>query len=247
MFRRSSCATASTPEVVDVFRGPERPARRAARGVRPRRLLAGPRQGDLRVPAPRSWSRASCSRPSTTGSRPRCRCRRSSGTSAPRRRARPAGRRAGADPHAITVVGHSAGGHLIAELWPPTGPQLGLPDDTVGAGPGHQRALRPGADPPLYLNDVLGMSPQVAHDASPVHRSPTAAGPLLLTDRGRRTGRVRPPAAPLAQAGRGCASRSSTVRRHALRRLRPSRAPGTAARRGARAGPRPHAALRGGA
>ncbi len=109
----------------------------------------------------------------------------------------------GADPHAITVVGHSAGGHLIAELMATDWSEHGLPDDTVGPGLGISGLYDLEPIRRCYLNDVLGMSPQVAHDASPVHSSPTAAGPLLLTYGGDEPGEFDRQQRLLAQAWSG--------------------------------------------
>jgi arylformamidase len=94
----------------------------------------------------------------------------------------------GADPRGITVIGHSAGGHLIAMLLATDWAAYGLPDDTVGAGLGISGLYDLEPIRRSYLNDVLGMTADVAHDASPVHASPTAAGPLLLTCGGDEPG-----------------------------------------------------------
>jgi arylformamidase len=94
----------------------------------------------------------------------------------------------GADPRRITVIGHSAGGHLIAELMATDWAAHGLPDDTVGAGLGISGLYDLEPIRRSYLNDVLGMSAEVAHDASPVHTAPTATGPLLVTCGGDEPG-----------------------------------------------------------
>jgi arylformamidase len=94
----------------------------------------------------------------------------------------------GADPRGFTVVGHSAGGHLIAMLMATDWTAYGLPDDTVGAGLGISGLYDLEPIRRSYLNEVLGMTPEVAHDASPVHAAPTAAGPLLLTCGGDEPG-----------------------------------------------------------
>jgi arylformamidase len=93
-----------------------------------------------------------------------------------------------ADPRRITVVGHSAGGHLIAELMATDWAAHGLPHDTVGAGLGISGLYDLEPIRRSYLNEVLGMTPEVAHDASPVHTTPTAPGPLLLTCGGDEPG-----------------------------------------------------------
>ncbi|MDT7741579.1 MAG: arylformamidase [Actinomycetota bacterium] len=93
-----------------------------------------------------------------------------------------------ADPRRITVVGHSAGGHLIAELMATDWSAHGLPEDTVGAGLGVSGLYDLEPIRRSYLNDVLGMTPEVAHDASPVHAAPTGPGPLLLTSGGDEPG-----------------------------------------------------------
>ena len=64
----------------------------------------------------------------------------------------------------------------------------GLPDDTVGAGLGISGLYDLEPIRRSYLNEVLGMTPEVAHDASPVHTAPAAEGPLLLTCGGDEPG-----------------------------------------------------------
>jgi arylformamidase len=106
----------------------------------------------------------------------------------------------GADPRRITVIGHSAGGHLVAMLMATDWSTYGLPADTVGAGLGISGLYDLEPIRRSYVNDEVGMSEQDAHDASPVHTTPTAAGPLLLTCGGDEPGEFDRQQRLLAQA-----------------------------------------------
>jgi arylformamidase len=94
----------------------------------------------------------------------------------------------GADPRGITVIGHSAGGHLIAMLMATDWSAHGLPSDTVGAGLGISGLYDLEPLRRSYVNDEVGMTPEDARAASPVHAAPTATGPLLLTCGGDEPG-----------------------------------------------------------
>ncbi len=94
----------------------------------------------------------------------------------------------GADARTITVIGHSAGGHLVAMLMATDWSDHGLPSDTVGPGLGISGLYDLEPVRRSYVNDEVGMIPALAHDASPVHAAPTAAGPLLLTCGGDEPG-----------------------------------------------------------
>ena len=106
----------------------------------------------------------------------------------------------GAEPRGITVIGHSAGGHLIAMLMATDWTAHGLPSDTVGAGVGISGLYDLEPLRRSYVNDEIGMTPEDAHDASPVHATPTAPGPLLLTCGGDEPGEFDRQQQLLAQA-----------------------------------------------
>ncbi|HEY2192568.1 MAG TPA: alpha/beta hydrolase fold domain-containing protein [Actinomycetospora sp.] len=94
----------------------------------------------------------------------------------------------GADPRGITVIGHSAGGHLVAMLMTTDWSAHGLPPDTVGAGLAISGLYDLEPIRRSYVNDEIGMTERDAHDASPVRTTPTAPGPLLLTCGGDEPG-----------------------------------------------------------
>ncbi|MDL5159266.1 alpha/beta hydrolase [Actinomycetospora termitidis] len=87
----------------------------------------------------------------------------------------------GVHPTGIGLVGHSAGGHLVAEAMTTDWAAHDLPADTIGPVVGISGLYDLEPIRRSYLNDVLAMSEQDAHDASPVHHTPTGPGPLLLT------------------------------------------------------------------
>ncbi len=94
----------------------------------------------------------------------------------------------GALPTSIGLVGHSAGGHLVASAMATDWSAYDLPADTVGPVVGISGLYDLEPIRGSYLNDVLAMSEQDAHDASPVHMTPTGTGPLLLTCGGDEPG-----------------------------------------------------------
>ena len=86
----------------------------------------------------------------------------------------------GGDAARVTVSGHSAGGHLVAMLMATDWTAFGLPADVVKAGIGISGLYDLEPISLCYLNDVLRLSREDAHAHSPIHLTPTHAGPLLL-------------------------------------------------------------------
>ncbi len=89
--------------------------------------------------------------------------------------------RFGGDPHYITMSGHSAGAHLLAEIiamdWPDAGfAKCPLAGATLISG---VYDLRPLVQ--TYINDALGMSAEDAAMASPLLHLPQSACPLIFT------------------------------------------------------------------
>ncbi|WP_018331306.1 alpha/beta hydrolase [Actinomycetospora chiangmaiensis] len=94
----------------------------------------------------------------------------------------------GARPTSIGLVGHSAGGHLVTTAMATDWTAHDLPADTVGPVVGISGLYDLDPIRRSYLNDVLAMDEATAHDASPVHMTPTGPGPLLLTCGGDEPG-----------------------------------------------------------
>ena len=88
----------------------------------------------------------------------------------------------GADSDRLTVSGHSAGGHLVALMlathWPAFSP--GLATDLVKGGVAVSGLYDLEPIRLCTLNEKLGMDADEAAALSPIHRVPTAAGPLVL-------------------------------------------------------------------
>lgn len=88
----------------------------------------------------------------------------------------------------LGLVGHSAGGHLVAMAMATDWADHDLPADTVGPVVGISGLYDLEPIRRSYLNDVLGMSADDARRSSPVHHAPTGPGPLLLTCGGDEPG-----------------------------------------------------------
>jgi arylformamidase len=86
----------------------------------------------------------------------------------------------GGDPDRITASGHSAGGHLVAMLLATDWANFGAPADVVKGGCGISGLYDLEPIRLCYLNDVLGLSPEVARRNSPVALSAPRAGSLIL-------------------------------------------------------------------
>ena len=87
----------------------------------------------------------------------------------------------GGDPERIFVSGHSAGGHLVAMLMATDWPAFaGIPADVIKGGAGLSGLYDLEPIRLSYLNDTLGLTPEVARRNSPVHLAPARSGPLLL-------------------------------------------------------------------
>jgi arylformamidase len=86
----------------------------------------------------------------------------------------------GGDPDRISVSGHSAGGHLVAMLLATDWGALGAPADVLKGGCAISGLYDLEPIRLCYLNDVLGLTPEVARRNSPVHLRPTGRTPLVL-------------------------------------------------------------------
>jgi arylformamidase len=86
----------------------------------------------------------------------------------------------GGDPARISVSGHSAGGHLVAMLLATDWTAFGAPADVLEAGCAISGLYDLEPIRLCYLNDVLGLTPQVARRNSPIHLVPTRPTPLIL-------------------------------------------------------------------
>jgi len=86
------------------------------------------------------------------------------------------------DPEKLYVSGHSAGGHIVAELmataWDREIP--GTPPDVIRGGLSLSGIFDLEPIRLCYLNDVLGMDREAATRRSPVFMTPTAGAPLIL-------------------------------------------------------------------
>ena len=85
----------------------------------------------------------------------------------------------GGDPARLFVSGHSAGGHLTAMLLATDWRTLGRPADTVKGGCAISGLYDLEPIRLCYLNDVLGLTPDVARRQSPI-TLPAPAGSLIL-------------------------------------------------------------------
>jgi arylformamidase len=86
----------------------------------------------------------------------------------------------GGDAARIFVSGHSAGGHLVAMLLATDWAALGAPADTVKAGCAISGLYDLEPIRLCYLNDVLGLTAEVARRNSPVTLPPPRSGRLVL-------------------------------------------------------------------
>jgi arylformamidase len=78
----------------------------------------------------------------------------------------------GGDPRRVLVAGHSAGGHLTA---------MAMHDQRVAGGLGISGIYDLEPIRLNYLNDKLGLNPEVAERNSPIRHLPTRAAPLVVT------------------------------------------------------------------
>jgi len=86
----------------------------------------------------------------------------------------------GGDPDRISVSGHSAGGHLVAMLLATDWGAFGAPADVLKGGCAISGLYDLEPIRLCYLNDVLGLTPEVARRNSPVHLTPAGRTPLVL-------------------------------------------------------------------
>jgi arylformamidase len=86
----------------------------------------------------------------------------------------------GGDPARLFVSGHSAGGHLTAMLLATDWAALGRPADTIKGGVAISGLYDLEPIRLCYLNDVLGLTPEVARRNSPATLPAPRQGALLL-------------------------------------------------------------------
>jgi arylformamidase len=86
----------------------------------------------------------------------------------------------GGDPDRLFVSGHSAGGHLTAMLMATDWAALGRPADTIKGGVAISGLYDLEPIRLCYLNDVLGLTPDVARRNSPVTLPRPRTGALVL-------------------------------------------------------------------
>jgi arylformamidase len=93
----------------------------------------------------------------------------------------------GGDPRRIWLAGHSAGGHLVAEMIATDWRRFGFWTPPIAGGLAISGLYDLEPIRRTYLNEVLGMSRETAFAASPLHHPPAEAPPLLVAAGGEET------------------------------------------------------------
>lgn len=93
----------------------------------------------------------------------------------------------GGDPDRMHIAGHSAGGHLVAMLMATDWSELAGRPNVVAGGTAISGLFDLEPIQKCYLNETLGMDAAEAHRNTPLHLTPSADVPLVLSLGGEET------------------------------------------------------------
>ncbi|MGE0715332.1 MAG: alpha/beta hydrolase [Alphaproteobacteria bacterium] len=117
----------------------------------------------------------------------------------------------GGDPARIWVAGHSAGGHLTAEMLATDWRRFGYARNPLAGGFALSGLYELEPIRLTYLNEVLGMDAEAAQRASPALHPPTDAPPLLCAVGGAETAEFHRQQSALVAAWRAAGCMVETV------------------------------------